>query len=65
MWTKFVGDKQNEMIIPLRQRVAFRYCTVNLIDLDNRMQEFGDEHPQPNIDIRSIVFEGAIIPSKY
>ena len=43
--------------------MACRYVTVKLIDIDNRMEEFNDDHPDPNIDVKNITFKGVLIPS--
>jgi hypothetical protein len=51
------------MQIQFRQKVAFRYVTVKLIDIDNRMEEMNDQHPDPNIDVKNITFNGTLIPS--
>ena len=48
----------------MEQKVCCRYITVKLIEVDNRMEEFGDEHPAPNFDIQDILFTGEIIPSQ-
>lgn len=37
--------------------------TVKLIESDNRMAQYGDNHPSPNIDVNQILFYGQRIPS--
>ncbi len=51
------------MQIQFQQKVAFRYATVKLIDIDNRMDELNDDHPEPNVNVKNITFNGTLIPS--
>ena len=63
LWMKFSTKNQKETFIRLREKVACRFVTVLLIETDNRMGEWNDEHPTPNFDVRCITFHGERIPS--
>lgn len=63
MWASFTASQCLSACLKLRQRVACRFVTVKLIDIDNLMQDMGDDHPSPNVDVESILLKGAVIPS--
>ena len=55
-----------EIILKLQilgEKIPCRYITVKFIESDNRLEEFGDTHPEPNVDINAILFYGQRIPS--
>eukprot|EP00884_Botryococcus_braunii_P016498 jgi/Botrbrau1/3531/Bobra.341_2s0057.1 len=52
---KFAIISKNKMDIPLRRKRTGNILLVKLIDQENRMREFDDDHERANIDIEQII----------
>eukprot|EP00210_Caulerpa_lentillifera_P005242 g5009.t1 len=52
------SSEENQMTIPLTKRVGANGILLKLITQENRMTEMNDFHPNPNIDINSVVLQG-------
>jgi hypothetical protein len=54
-------DRFDVMHMPLSARHAGNVACVKLIASENLMSDWLDDHPEPNVDVNSVAFSGALV----
>ena len=57
-----ITGEHGQLRAPLRRPVALRGLVVGLLQAEDRMREFRDAHPEPNLDLQFVGVEGYAYP---
>ena len=57
-----ITGEHGQLRAPLKRPVALRGLVVGLLQAEDRMREFRDAHPEPNLDLQFVGVEGYAYP---